>query len=313
MKAVTEQPSVLMAGLVLQADVSLSGGHVPPPDRAVDLRIRAGDVWAGHRPLGDPVALHAAQGAVVLDVRRAKGELRVWLRDTASFVVVPEQRSVTYGLAPNVAPDLAGIFMAGLVLSSYLLAEGQMVLHASAVHVRELGGAVAFVGSSGMGKSTMATLLALRGGLLITDDVLRVDEAGDTIVCRRGPAEARLREKAASLAAGQSGAWTTADGRTSLPLPRATEDVPLIAIVIPGPVQNQDRVLLRRLSSVQGLLALTSHPRVPGWCDPKTTAQHFARTSDLVRRVPVYASLLPWGPPFDPSMAEQVVAALLRG
>ena len=53
----------------------------------------------------------------------------------------------------------------------------RLVLHASAVHVPGFG-AVAFIGRTGRGKSTLAAALAQRGCALLTDDCLVIGEHG---------------------------------------------------------------------------------------------------------------------------------------
>ncbi len=54
--------------------------------------------------------------------------------------------------------------------------QGQVAINANAVSIEEL--AVAFVGYSGMGKSTLSAYCASRGAGFITDDVLMVDVQG---------------------------------------------------------------------------------------------------------------------------------------
>jgi hypothetical protein len=56
------------------------------------------------------------------------------------------------------------------ILPFVCILRGLEPLHSSAVCIN--GGAIAFVGESGAGKSTLALSLVLRGGTLITDDVL---------------------------------------------------------------------------------------------------------------------------------------------
>lgn len=65
----------------------------------------------------------------------------------------------------------------GQGLAAILHQRGVLTLHASAVTVG--GGAVAFVGDQGAGKSTTAAALVGRGGQLVTDDVLAVRGLGD--------------------------------------------------------------------------------------------------------------------------------------
>lgn len=64
----------------------------------------------------------------------------------------------------------------GVGFGVLLMQQGHLVLHASAVNVN--GNAIAFLGNSGSGKSTMATFLSKKGYPLITDDVLvsKMDE-----------------------------------------------------------------------------------------------------------------------------------------
>jgi hypothetical protein len=62
-------------------------------------------------------------------------------------------------------------------IGTLLHQRGLFVLHASALLVG--GGAVAFMGKSGLGKSTLALTLYLRGCPVISDDIISVDLAGD--------------------------------------------------------------------------------------------------------------------------------------
>jgi hypothetical protein len=67
---------------------------------------------------------------------------------------------------------------------------GLEILHASAVEMA--GRAVAFLGSSGVGKTTLATRIVARGARLVTDDVLAVDVANGAVRAYRGGAVARV-------------------------------------------------------------------------------------------------------------------------
>ncbi len=74
------------------------------------------------------------------------------------------------------------LFVLGPVLAVLLRQRGHLLLHASAVAVD--GGAVLFLGNSGMGKSTTAAALHTRGHRLVNDDVavLRAEVSGPAIL-----------------------------------------------------------------------------------------------------------------------------------
>jgi len=67
--------------------------------------------------------------------------------------------------------------------------QGRPSFHASAVTVP--GGAVAFLGKSGMGKSTLAASYALNEARFLTDDALLIEESGAN--CQVLPSHASLR------------------------------------------------------------------------------------------------------------------------
>jgi hypothetical protein len=82
------------------------------------------------------------------------------------------RRTITVRQARDGDPGLIPIFLEGNILAHALAADGFLALHASAVEVD--GRALAIIGPSGMGKSTLAALLCAAGAALVADDVLRV-------------------------------------------------------------------------------------------------------------------------------------------
>jgi hypothetical protein len=211
--------------------------------------------------------------------------------------------------------DRVAVFAAGGLPAFVLTMQGEAVLHASAVEVA--GRALAFVGASGMGKSTMAALCCAAGARLVTDDVLRVDLSEGQARCHLGAGELRLRQSAGELAAGfcvPPARRHTADGRDALAPPASGgERLPLAAIVVPLPDRGADRAVLQRLAPMAGLLALLSCPRLPGWADPATQADQMQRLATLVEGVDVYAGRIPWGPPFPDGLAAAVMGVAGSG
>lgn len=245
-------------------------------------------------------------------VRAEDGSFLLRFTSACDIEISQDFTEVLVRPAVGASEGLATVLTAGAMLAFQLYVRGSLVLHASAV---DLGGvAVAFVGRSGMGKSTMAALMCADGARLITDDVLRVDSPGAEPRARLGATDVRLR-KGASEVLGEFGAAATprlsADGRHVLRLgDGAADHLPLGAIVIPRPCPGLERLALEPLGSRAALLALLGFPRIPGWREPTTLEQQFAATAALLRTVPVYLANVPWGPPFDPEIAPQLRAAL---
>lgn len=91
---------------------------------------------------------------------------------------------------PGTPYDTIGHLLLDQVFPLVLCKSGCMVVHASAVVAP--AGAVAFVGSTGRGKSTLAASFALQGFPLITDDCLILDQAEDGLIATPSYPGARL-------------------------------------------------------------------------------------------------------------------------
>jgi hypothetical protein len=305
--------------------------------RIYGLTIRSAVPLHQHRPVpaGTPVDLEITLGAPVAPTEEAPpGRLLLDLRGSRLYYAATADDSgfrlrffgscdveldlgltrATVHPVAGVDPDLLAVLVSGTLLAFVLTMRGQAVLHASAVQVGDR--AMAFVGASGMGKSTMATLLCTAGARLVTDDVLRLDTTSTPPTCALGATELRLRKGADDLAdlfGSAPGLRTTGDGRQALAAATSTtEDLPLAALVIPVPDHSPDRqtVEIRRLPASEAMLLLSQFPRLLGWEDAAVLRASFHQLADVVDRVPVHLALLPWGPPFPEDLAHQVLDAV---
>jgi hypothetical protein len=86
----------------------------------------------------------------------------------AGQVEVRDGKEIVIDVAPGAEERVLRLFILGPVFSILLQQRGLLVLHASAVSVG--GGAVAFLGGSGWGKSTTAASLHALGHSLVADD-----------------------------------------------------------------------------------------------------------------------------------------------
>jgi hypothetical protein len=230
--------------------------------------------------------------------------------DVGEFVISLDLAEITVRRDRSGRAELLPILLAGTVSAFLLALRGETVLHASAVAIE--GSALAFVGQSGRGKSTLAALLCVEGAELVTDDVLTVDP-GPPVTCMGGAAEVRLRSAAAVIAQTQPERPTrhTADERLAFsPTQAPLRSLPLSVIVIPSPSRTATEVAVERVPPSDALFALLSFPRVHGWLQPDVLTRDFTRLSQIVNLIPVLSVTIPWGPPFSPEVTRSLRSAL---
>jgi hypothetical protein len=109
--------------------------------------------------------------------------------DSADFFVADDLLTVTVSSLPGVDPGTIEHLLIDHVLPRLLAHQGALMLHASAV---EIGPGVAlFLGESGRGKSTLATMLQAQGHRVLSDDCVLVNANGSAITVL--PAYSSLR------------------------------------------------------------------------------------------------------------------------
>lgn len=271
----------------LQVDSELPIAALPG-NRALPAAVRVvqGPRDTGTPVVGDPVA--GAGGSY--SIWRTGSDFLLRFSGIADFVVSGSRVEVR--LEEGADAGIASLLLSGNALALVLMARQELVLHAAAVETR--GGAVAFVGSSGAGKSTSAGLVCSTGCPLVTDDVLRVIPDAAGAVCFRGSPELRLRPGARRLAELLAGwdARESVDGRLVMrhPTMTALSSLPLRALLIArwdtdcaerGPS-------VERVRGANAVLELVRHPRLLGWRDPTVTARVTRQLAALARSVPVF-------------------------
>lgn len=152
-----------------------------------DIPIAVLNEWSG--PPDSPVDVTLTRGPVEADDDPDAGPVRVTLLDDGSTVVVAQGigrflvrdgSAVIADVLPGVLPGIVEMIVIGPVLGMLCYQRGLLTLHANTVAID--GRAVALCGQSGAGKSTLAALLAARGHVLVSDDVLPIRrEGGETL------------------------------------------------------------------------------------------------------------------------------------
>jgi hypothetical protein len=115
-------------------------------------------------------------GTLWTEFHRADGGYLLRFPQLADFRVAADARAVTCVPVPEVSEGTTQHLYLNQVLPLVLSKLGKLVFHASAVEIG--AGAVAFVGESGRGKSTLAASFAVSGCRFLTDDGLVVEPSG---------------------------------------------------------------------------------------------------------------------------------------
>lgn len=248
------------------------------------------------------------------EARRDPGRRTLRYAGICDVMLDRGRRTIIVHRAFEADPALIPIFLEGNVLAHALAADDLLVLHASAVQIGDR--ALAIVGPSGTGKSTLAALLCSVGARLVTDDALRVDATNVGAVCFPGTHGLRLRPAAASLEREIEGAGVqgTVDGRTKvLPTRRADAPLKLEAALVPEPSREAHELQVRRLGAMAALQELLRHPRLTVWRAPEPIGRLFELTAEIAPALRVYRARVPWGPPFPPGLAEELLASVGLG
>lgn len=145
-------------GLGIESMVELPGLITAPGP--ADVAVITGSVRRPAEASGPPTGLaHVTAGEAYL----------FW---PMVAMVVRDGREIVVDPAPGTEARAIGAFVTGPGFGVLLHQRGFLTLHGSAIARR--GGAVAFLGAPGWGKSTMAAALQARGHDLVADDVVAV-------------------------------------------------------------------------------------------------------------------------------------------
>jgi hypothetical protein len=155
-------------GLCIQSAIPLPELMPGADATAPDVCIRTGKINWSPRTQDGSFALAQPE------------EIRFFWKDVGTFFV-KRGVEIIVSPAPGVEEHVLRLFLLGAVLAGLLHQRGLLLLHASAVRVN--GGAVAFLGHKGWGKSTLAAAMQCREHELVADDVVAVDLNGSGEAC----------------------------------------------------------------------------------------------------------------------------------
>jgi len=152
-------------------------GDEPHPDFTFQLCADTEDFseschWLNH--------WYSLDGSVWLAFARLEAGYLLRFPALTDFVVSTDVRTVCCYLRENCPPETMRHLLLNQVIPIVLSHLGKLVLHASACATPQ--GAMAFMGMSGTGKSTLAASFGLLGFAVLTDDCLLVEEQDGEIM-----------------------------------------------------------------------------------------------------------------------------------
>jgi hypothetical protein len=173
-------------GLDLESDFPLTGSRPGPPTGGT----RLGGI--GSTEMSEACTGAAAMifepsypdGLKRFVVERDELNYRLWFVDEGRFLVSLDGRTVLWDADAVHGEALERILFAQ-VIPFVAAVQGYEVLHASAVEIS--GVPVAFTGSPGVGKTTLASWSVMSGAAFVTDDVLAVSLEAGELLCHSGP------------------------------------------------------------------------------------------------------------------------------
>jgi ABC-type cobalamin/Fe3+-siderophores transport system ATPase subunit len=133
--------------------------------------------WADVEAAGHPLRVEVSDVAAIPGPRgfeaAADGGVRLRVAEVALFEVAPSGDHVAVHRVRDADPMVVRAHLYGSVLAILCYRRGLLPLHGASVRIG--GRAAVLSGPSGVGKSTLATALARRGHVLLSDDVSPAD------------------------------------------------------------------------------------------------------------------------------------------
>lgn len=238
-------------------------------------------------------AARSTAGAYVLD-----------FNGRATFELSPDTSEITCWHPPHIPTETAVTLLVDQVVPLMLSIRGDLVFHGSAVDLD--GAAVAFMGPSGRGKSTLAAQLGSRGHALLADDCVRFvqSSAGGRSLLAVQPAYPGVRLWQDSLRAiapdagdvppvapgAEKRRFVDADA-----LPFADSAVPVVQVLFPVPSEapDPDRLRLEPLAGAEVIGELAGCQFLLDHTDPDSLRACFDTAALLGRSTPCARLHLP--------------------
>lgn len=226
--------------------------------------------------------------------------IRLVIPKVGSFLITGG-REILVDPLPGCSERNIRLFLLGSALGGILHQRGLLPLHANAIEID--GRAIAFMGHSGAGKSTMAAWFLDRGYRVLADDVcvVTMDEAGRPLA-HRGIPRLRLWREAIEVSGRAVEDYELSFDdmdKYNVPTPRP-EDIRPIPLdhlyLLEKAEEGGEANGVRRLDGIAAVDALVANTYRGGYVGRiGGTQRHLLACLELVRKVPVFAARRLWG------------------
>ncbi len=215
-----------------------------------------------------------------------------WVSKNGRKILYKEIKNQENASPPVISPL---IFLQTNVFSFSLLKLGFEAFHASCVAVG--GRAVAFLGESGYGKSTLAALFLKNGFPLLTDDVFAVQKKRTRFLTSPGAAQIKLWPEIAKQVLTRpapAGKMSPIAKKWILPLKQQVAgkkkfEVGLIYLLWPKFKGTNRTVRIRKIKPQDGVISLIKSSHNLVLQDPERLRRQMLFTTDMVKHVPIRA------------------------
>ena len=227
-------------------------------------------------------------GDIVLMFYRVLGGYTLRFPDRADFTIAIDDRTVSCVPAPNVSQEVVSSLYFNQVIPLFDSSDGALVLHASAVSGD--GVALAFLGPSGRGKSTLAAGFARHGHPFLTDDGLWLEQDGPGYFARPNRPNFRLWPDSENAILDNGATESTNDLgvkshiASSAELPFHNGPLQLQNIYVLGEGRSK-KAVFERLNSTSALTELFKYTFILDIYDRSRLKAHFIRLVQLAETI----------------------------
>ncbi|MBV7258290.1 hypothetical protein [Erythrobacter crassostreae] len=229
-------------------------------------------------------------GDCVCEFHRTSGGFKLRFPDEADFEIDGETGAVAAVPVSEGSENLVQKLFDNSIVPLLGNHNGGVFLHGSGV--RTPSGAIAFLGHSRSGKTTLAGAFAKSGYPFMAEDVVELDQRANGYRLLPNSAGLRLFKDSAEYLLGSDVGFSDVDGKQRIDaadhLPFADQPHNLCAMFMLG-ADHEAALALEPLSSSAALQGLMQHGFILDVEDRQRLESHFNRIGELVEAIPTFS------------------------